>query len=251
VGLRGSCGSAAAECLAERRTLAHKADLLLVPSHYLMARLTDWGCNGKARLTPYAYDRIRAQQIALVTLRASRHTGFSVVASSHLDESTRLGIESLLVAVSRLRLDCHVTIAGEGPALPALKARTAQLMVTDRVVFHESMSQPKLMEFFRGAKAYVDPIGLDGFPASALYALSEGCPVIAARAGAVPEVIRHHENGLLYTPGDPMALSEAIVTLASEPGLSLRLIRAGIETVEKHTWDATVEKVFEAIEALK
>lgn len=113
------------------------------------------------------------------------------------------------------------------------------------------MPHAKMMEFFRAAKAYVDPCGLDGFPTMPLYALSEGCPVIAARTGAITELIRDNENGLLFPPGDALALSEAIVTLWSVRGLSLRLIGEGIKTVSGHSWDRTVEAAFDAFESAK
>ncbi len=234
----------------EVRKLALKADLILVPSRYLGDIMKSWGANGSVRQVPFAYDRIMAQQIALVTMRASKQA-FQVVAAHKLNETTRPGLENLLSAVARLRFDCHIAIVGDGPALPALKARAAQLMINDKVSFMSPMPHAKLMEFFRGAKAYIDPCGLEGFPTLSLYALSEGCPVIAARAGAVQEVLIDGANALLFNPGDAAALSEALVTLWSVRGLSLRLIADGIRTVEAHSWDATVASVFDAVESVK
>lgn len=250
VRLIDSYTAASAQALAEVQRLLLKADLLLVPSRYLGDTVRGWGANGAVREVPYAYDRIMAQQIALVTLRASR-AGFPLVACSALNESTRPGFETLLSAVARLRLDCHLTVIGDGPALRALKDRTSQLVAADKVSFAGALPHVKTMEYFRAAKAYIDPCGLEGFPTLALYALSEGCPVIGARAGACPELIRDGENGLLFTPGDPLSLSEAIVTLWSVRGLSLSLIAEGIKTVGSHSWDATAEAVFSALGLLK
>jgi glycosyltransferase involved in cell wall biosynthesis len=84
----------------------------------------------------------------------------------------------------------------------------------------------------------------------ALYALSEGCPVIAAKCAAVPELIRNGENGLLYSPDNPASLGELLSRLRSETGLSLRIISSGIKTVGEHSWDATVEAVFSAVDSL-
>lgn len=242
--------AASPQALDEVRRLAHQADLILVPSRHLQGVVSGWGLNGKVRQVPYAYDRIMAQQIALVTMRAERHAGFQVVAASSLNAATQPGFDNLISAVARLRLQCHLTIIGEGPALSALKTRAIQLAAHDKVTFMGNMQHPKMMEFFRSAKAYVDPCGLEGFPTLALHALSEGCPVVAARAGAVAELIEDGRNGLLYAPGDVLSLSEAIVTLSSERGLSLKLIGEGIKTVESHSWDATVAAAFEALESL-
>jgi glycosyltransferase involved in cell wall biosynthesis len=242
-------GNASPAALAEVQKLTHQADLVLVPSLHLAGIVQGWGLNGHVRQVPYAYDRIMARQIALVTVRASRQA-FQVVAATALNETTRPGLDTLLSAVARLRLDCHLIIIGEGPALPALQARAAQLMMGDKVSFLPPMPHPKLMEFFRAAKAYVDPCGNEGFPTLSLHALSEGCPVIAARTGATMELIQDGENGLLFQPGDTLALSEAIVTLWSVRGMSLRLIAEGIKTVGGHSWDRTVDAAFSAFESV-
>lgn len=236
---------------ADRRELALQCDLILVPSDHLARQLKAWGANGSVKRVPYAYDRIMAQQIAVVTVRASRPTGFQIVAAARLTEAARPAYETLLSALVRMRMECHLTIVGEGPARPALEERARQLALTDKVAFIGELSHVKLLEYFRATKAYVDPWGEDGFPALALHALSEGCPVVAARSGAMPELIVDGKNGLLFQPGDPRGLSEALVTLYSVRGLSLQLINEGIKTVEAHTWDATVSATFAALESLK
>lgn len=251
VRLIDSYAAATSLSLAEVQKMALQADLLLVPSKHLAAIVNDWGANDAVRVIPFAYDRINAQRVALVTVRAQRHSGFLVMACAPLNDATRAGFETLISAVARLRLDCHLSVVGEGPALEALQEKTAQLGASKRISFLGTMPHPKLMEFFRAAKAYVDPCGLEGFPTLALHALSEGCPVVGARRGALHEIIQDGVNGLLFAPGDVLALSEAIVTLASERGLSLKLIAEGIKTVESHNWDQTVAEVFEAVEGLK
>jgi glycosyltransferase involved in cell wall biosynthesis len=50
-------------------------------------------------------------------------------------------------------------------------------------------------------------------------AMSLGIPVIASRIGALPEAIRHGDNGLLFTPGSAQELARILRDLAYEPGL--------------------------------
>ncbi|MBI4677484.1 MAG: glycosyltransferase [Elusimicrobia bacterium] len=245
-----SFSGASAEAVAEVQSLLSKADLVMVPSRYLEQVVRGWGVTAPIAQVPYAYDQIRAQEITLVTMRASRPTGFPLVAVGLISEDRLPCYDFLLAALARLRLDWHLTLIGGGPARPALQARVDQISLADRVVFSDPLPHEKVMEYLRAAKAYVDPCGLEGFPMLALYAQSEGCPVIAARRGAYEEFIVDGENGLLFPPGDSTALSEAVVTLASVPGLSLKLIAAGIKTVEERSWDLTVDKAFAAFENL-
>lgn len=236
--------------VARVKELLLKADLVLVPTKHLADILHGWGANGQVKKVPYAYDRIMAQTIALVTIRAARPQGMAIVASQPLNSATRPGLETLLSALPRLRFDAHLSLVGIGPALADLQARAQQLMVQDKVSFIGALPHPKLMEFMRAAKAYVDPCGLEGFPTLSLHALSEGCPVVAARTPSVQELIMDQGNGLLFTPGDARALSEALTTLWSVRGLSLQLIEQGIKTVSGLSWDNTVDATLSAVESL-
>lgn len=248
-----SYASASAAALTEAKRLALTARVLLVPSRHLQGVVAGWGLSEeRVRVVPYAYDQIFAQQIALVTLRASRPAAFGIVAAGILDEHVRPAFETVLSALARLRLDWHLTIIGDGPALPLLRERAKALLLgEDKVSFPGELPHPKKMEYLRAAKAYVETGGHLGFPSLALHALSEGCPVIGVSAGAVPELIVHFSNGLLFAPGDASALAEQVLNLAATPGLSLKLIAEGVRTVERHSWSATAAAALEALESLE
>ncbi len=243
---------AAPETVAAARAYALACERVLVPSAYLKRIVVSWGAAPeRVGVVPYAYDHIFAQQIALVTMRAARPSSFGLVTAGVVDAPNLPGFETVLSAVSRLRLDCHLAVIGDGPALNALKARAHGLMLDASVTFLGELPHPKIMEYLRAAKAYIEPSGLQGFPSLALHALSEGCPVVGVAAGCVPELVTEGENGLLFRSGDANALAEQIQTLASTPGLSLKLIAAGVRTVEDRSWDATVSAVLDAVESLE
>jgi glycosyltransferase involved in cell wall biosynthesis len=232
------------------RDCLHKASCLLVPSRYLQERVHSWNGGLRTHIVPYAYDHVRAHQIALVTMRSSRPADFQIVTTCKFGETCRPGLEMLLTAIQRLRFDWHLTLIGQGPILDSIKERVGHMLPAQRVIFTGELPHAKIMEFFRTAKAYVHPGGPEGFPAMSLYALSEGCPVVAPRAGAVPELLVDGKNAMLFTPGDAGSLAQALVTLRSIRGLSLQLIAEGVRTVELHTWDATINAAFEALEGL-
>lgn len=62
-------------------------------------------------------------------------------------------------------------------------------------------------------------------------AMSLGKPVVATGAGGVPEIVEDGVTGLLVPPGDVKAMARAISRLAADPGLRVRLGRAGRERV--------------------
>ena len=64
-------------------------------------------------------------------------------------------------------------------------------------------------------------------PGAVLEAMAAGLPVIASAVPGNCALIRHGENGLLFTPGNRVELVETIVRMAGESALRARLGEAG------------------------
>lgn len=72
----------------------------------------------------------------------------------------------------------------------------------------------------------------EGLPRIVIEALCRGRPVVATRAGGIPDLVREGENGLLVPPLDPAALAAALVRVLSDRPLAEQLAagaRPGIE----------------------
>lgn len=63
----------------------------------------------------------------------------------------------------------------------------------------------------------VHPALMEGLGVSLLQAASAGVPIVASRAGGIPEAVRDGENGRLVPPGDVAALRAAIGALLDDP----------------------------------
>jgi glycosyltransferase involved in cell wall biosynthesis len=74
--------------------------------------------------------------------------------------------------------------------------------------------------------------------------LAAGLPVVAARAGALPEQLSDGIDSVLVTPGDTLALRSALLRLRDDPAERTRLGRAGrAAAVERWSWDRSVRRV--------
>jgi glycosyltransferase involved in cell wall biosynthesis len=87
---------------------------------------------------------------------------------------------------------------------------------------------------YREAVALVFPSRFEGFGAPILEAWSRGCPVIAADATALPEVVG--DAGYLLSPDNPEEWASAMWDLLEDPDLRMIYARAGADRARKFGW---------------
>ncbi len=70
-----------------------------------------------------------------------------------------------------------------------------------------------------------------------------GKPVVATRAGGVPEFVKDGENGLLVPAGDAAALADVLRRLFDDPGLRERLSQGALRAVRDFSGEHHVDQV--------
>lgn len=100
---------------------------------------------------------------------------------------------------------------------------------------------------FAQADAFVLPSYTEGFSMSVLEAMAHGLPVVAGRVGALPEVIRHGENGFLVRPGDCDALTAALEALVCDRELCVKMGDRNRQYVREHFRIEQIAREFEDI----
>ncbi|HEV3204643.1 MAG TPA: glycosyltransferase, partial [Gemmataceae bacterium] len=114
----------------------------------------------------------------------------------------------LIEALAHLRdLDppVHLVVVGDREDIYALEKsrceqRAAALGLEERVHFLGHVGAESLLDIYRSADAFVMPSIHEGFCLPVLEAMACGVPVVAARAGALPETLKG--AGLLFNPDD-------------------------------------------------
>lgn len=132
----------------------------------------------------------------------------------------RKGHRFLLEAAALLkargqRVRCR--IAGEGSQREALEKMVRDLGLQEEVVFLGFVSD--IPRFLSSVDIFVLPSVYEGLGIAILEAMAAGKPVVASRAGGIPELVTDQVTGLLVPPKDPLALAQAIARLLSQNGL--------------------------------
>ena len=131
--------------------------------------------------------------------------------------------EILVRCAERLRdTGIHFVIAGDGEAMPEIRARAARL---SNVTLAGWLNQEEIATLLACSHVGICPTPrpADFFPNKAFVYLSAGLPVISAFRGDLARFITEHEIGFNYPPDDETALAECILKLYRSPDLRKRM----------------------------
>jgi len=166
------------------------------------------------------------------------------------------GIDLLLNAVAPLedKNDLRVLIIGGDPGEAEETARLGQLAanlgIGEKVAFLGAVEHERLPLFYSAANVCVVPSYYESFSLVALEALACGTPVIAARVGGLPSIIRDGETGYLIPWHCPEPFTERLELLLANESLARSLGLAGHASAAKFGWPIVAEQVKEAYESL-
>ncbi|MBM3886130.1 MAG: N-acetyl-alpha-D-glucosaminyl L-malate synthase BshA [Gemmatimonadetes bacterium] len=108
----------------------------------------------------------------------------------------------------RAQQPCVLVMVGDGPDRHAAEEEARRLGVAADVRFLGKIDT--VAPLFAAADVYVFPSESESFGLSALEALASGVPVVAARVGGVPEVVRDGVTGALLPLGDVEGMAQAV-----------------------------------------
>src|SRR6266487_5637089 len=152
------------------------------------------------------------------------------------------GFEYLIDACAELArrgFDFVCDIIGGGPLRDSLQAKIESLHLSSRINLLGSLSQQAVLEKLRSADIFAlasvtDAQGAsDVFPTVILEAMASACPVVSTRLAGIPELVVDGETGILVSPGETAALTEALAQLLCDRELRLRYGRAGRMRIEQ------------------
>jgi len=157
-------------------------------------------------------------------------TGFTVLFVGRLVRD--MGLDTFMSAAESLlprRNDVNFVIVGQKgelltQAISLAKAYPGRVILAPNVKYHD------LPDYYRCCSLVAAPTAGERAcgSLSALEGMATGKPVLASRTGGIPEIVIDGETGVLVTPGDPMALANAIERLADSKELVASLGRKAL-----------------------
>ncbi len=153
-------------------------------------------------------------------------------------------LETLLVAfviLQKTHPKVHLTLAGRSDVFyDRLQKKWATfpgvsfvMNPTDEIVAH----------LYASATVFVLPSRQEGFGLTALEAMNAGLPVIAARAGSLPEILKN--AAVFMDPNDPQNMASIIANLLDDASARATLVARGYEQIKNYSWERMGQEIME------
>ncbi|MBX6767184.1 MAG: glycosyltransferase family 4 protein, partial [Actinomadura rubrobrunea] len=168
-----------------------------------------------------------------------------IVAMASADAPIK-GVDVLLRAVAKVATerDVHVIVVSRPQKDGPTERLVRELALGDRVRFAGGIGDEELGELLASAEIAVVPSRYEGFSLPAVEHMASGTPLIASRAGALPEVVG--DAAVLVEPGDDEDLAAALRRLHDSPEERARLSEAALARVrERFAWRAVAQATVE------
>ena len=126
----------------------------------------------------------------------------------HLDIAIR--------AMTKTDPGVHLVGAGFGKEQEVLVTLAKELRVSDKVTFIGSLKEPEIIELYRELDCFIIPSPVESQSIVTLQAIASGLPVLAANAGALPELVHDGKNGFLVKTDDFEGFAQKMNVLAKD-----------------------------------
>ena len=147
-------------------------------------------------------------------------------------------VRRLVEAFDLLKIDhpkLHLAIVGKEKRFHRELRGVVKQLGVENVVFTGFIPDEQLAWMYEHASAYVFPSLSEGFGLPGVEALVHGCPIVAARASCLPEVL---QNGAHYfNPLDVEDMSQKINDVLTDSNVRKTLLQNGENIAQSYSWE--------------
>jgi 1,2-diacylglycerol 3-alpha-glucosyltransferase len=152
-------------------------------------------------------------------------------------------LDNLIHAMSYVcdNQEAHLLVVGRGSEYPHLKTLIRRLDLEPYIHLLGYVPEEDLPALYRTCDLFAIPSLVEVQSLPALQAAVTGLPIVAANSAALPELVRHGENGLLLDPCNGPELGAAIQTILSHPDEAQRMGQVSLEIGKAHDEQLTFQ----------
>jgi len=217
----------------------HRARIVLTVSEFARSSICEWAGLSSARVLNVGNG---VSEAFLPSTDLQSEPPYFLYVGNHKPHKN---FDRLVEAFAMSGLSQDYVLKSTGLGNPALMRKIDGFGLTHRVWFTGEVTDQALARLYQGATALVLVSLYEGFGLPLLEAMSCGTPVITSNVASMPEVVG--PAAVQVDPYDIEAVSGAMIRVAGDRNLRLRLRNLGIERARLYSWDSTALRIEEAL----
>jgi glycosyltransferase involved in cell wall biosynthesis len=218
-----------------------RPDFFVVPSRYSLAQFAELtrASPDRFQVIPWGVDhsKFRTESMSTARWRAERRGPLLLYVGTG---EKRKNIGVLLDAFSRVLIEipeARLVVVGPGHRKSMQTAQEKGLASKTR--FTGVVTEDELIRFYITSDLLVSASTREGFGFTFLEAMACGKPVVAIRAGSIPEVVK--EGGMLVDSACPRSIAGAICTLLLSEEEYIRCATRARRVATEHSWEKAAD----------
>jgi glycosyltransferase involved in cell wall biosynthesis len=192
-------------------------------------------------LEKYAHPDGKRKLISELGLsETSRIVGNLSALADHKDYPTYIRTAEKVIAADP---SVHFIIAGKGNKEKHITKLISDLRLNANV--HMLGFRDDIVDVMQSLDVFLITSATEGLGTIVLEAFAAGVPVVATRAGGIPEMVEDGVTGLLAPIGDAQALANATMSILTHPDSGKKLADQAYMKVQEFSYQATAEKTLD------
>jgi glycosyltransferase involved in cell wall biosynthesis len=160
-----------------------------------------------------------------------------------LDIDKNVGVVIKAAAGVMARIPAQLLVVGDGECRERLMEFSRQLGISKHCHFPGFVAMnTDLPDLYRIATVFTTASEIETQGLVLLEAMASGLPVVAVDATCIHEVVKHHINGYLVTPGDENEIVLGLINILQNPMKAKRMGEAGRSLVQEHASKFSIDK---------
>jgi len=153
-------------------------------------------------------------------------------------------VETIFRAAKDMKTPYHLLVVGVGRQKASLVALSKSLQLESNITWIEETNRKNIIELYQLSDVFVIMSPVETQSIVALQAISCGLPLVAANAGALPELV-NKKNGFLVDTYDSTRLTEVMDTLGSNPTLRASMGNASRAVSLRHEKSLVLQQLLD------
>ena len=183
-----------------------------------------------------AFDHVRCDE--LLTALGLTDRPFILYPAITYPHKNHITLVAAFARLSETRPDLRLVLTGgSGPSEDVLTATIDAYGLSPKVIRTGRIPESDLDLLYRSAAVMAFPSSYEGFGVPMLEAMSRGCPIVASRIGALPDVVG--DAGEFVDPLDVRGWADAVGHLIDSPDRRAELSRDGFQRSRLFSWPAS------------